>query len=555
MKSAGQSAPSPGHPVVTATRPLCHADSPFLPAPGWMGLVRLLAVVAIIIALAPAPPARADVGFEGHPFTGTGTPTGTKRAESLLWHNDGSWWANMWDAGTRDFHIFRLDVATQTWIDTGVVTDPRSNTHGDALWDGTHLYLASHLAVPDGEAALEGYPSYLYRYSYDPRTREYSLDPGFPVTINNYRTETLVIDKDSTGRLWATWQQDNRIYVNRTTVDDWTWGTPFALPSAGGSVTVDDTSSVIAFGGDRIGVMWSDQTATGDGMYFSVHRDGDPDQTWDTSRAAIQGPGSADDHMNLKSVQADASGRVLAAVKTSFTAGSAPLILLLDRDFATGEWTSHTVARVEECPNRPTVLLDESSRVVHVYVTFPAPPDYLCSSSGGAIHEKASPLDGIAFETGSGSPVMLDSDSPYVHNATSTKQNVGADTDVAVLASNLRTGFYWHAFQSLSHSDLSISASPAKRSIRRGSSATYTVTATPSGGFAADVTFTVGGLPAGTTATWSTNPVVVGGDGPVSTDLVVFAGAETQPATTTFTITGTGGGIARTAEVALQIKK
>jgi len=528
-----------------------------------MRLVRLLAVVAVLIAAAPALPARADVGYEGHAFTGTGTPTGTKRAESLLWHNDGSWWANMWDAGTRDFHIFRLDVATQTWIDTGVMTDPRSNTHADVLWDGTHLYVASHLSVADGEPALAGYPSHLYRYSYDPESREHSLDPGFPVTINNYRTETLVIDKDSTGILWATWQQDNRIYVNRTTVDDRTWGTPFALPSAGGSVTVDDTSSVIAFGGDRIGVMWSDQTATGHGMYFSVHRDGDPARTWDTSRAAIQGPGSADDHMNLKSAQADASGRVLAAVKTSFTSGSAPLILLLDRDPATGDWTSHTVARVAECPNRATVLLDETSRVVHMYMTFPAPPDYVCSSSGGAIHEKASPLDAIAFEAGPGSPVMLDSDSPYVHNATSTKQNVGADTDIAVLASNLRTGLYWHAFQSLSSSppppppasDLSISASPANRSIRRGSSATYTVTATPSGGFAADVTFTADGLPGGATATWSTNPVAVGGGEPISTDLVVFAGEKTQSGSSTLTITGTGGGLVRTAQVTLQIKK
>lgn len=106
---------------------------------------------------------------------------------------------------------------------------------------------------------------------------------------------------------------------------------------------------------------------------------------------------------------------------------------------------------------------------------------------------------------------MLDCDSPYVHNATSTKQNAGADTDIAVLASNLRTGFYWHAFRSLSPtpppaaSDLSISASPANRSIRRGGSATYRVTATLSGDFAADVRFTVSGLAAGTTATWSTN--------------------------------------------------
>ena len=44
--------------------------------------------------------------------------------------------------------------------------------------------------------------------------------------IGDYN-ESLVIAKDSTGKLWATWMQDNRIYVNRTTGDDHSWGTPF----------------------------------------------------------------------------------------------------------------------------------------------------------------------------------------------------------------------------------------------------------------------------------------------------------------------------------------
>ncbi len=37
---------------------------------------------------------------------------------------------------------------------------------------------------------------------------------------------TLVIDKDSTGKLWATWTQSNQVYVNRTTAGDASWGTP-----------------------------------------------------------------------------------------------------------------------------------------------------------------------------------------------------------------------------------------------------------------------------------------------------------------------------------------
>ena len=56
-------------------------------------------------------------------------------------------------------------------------------------------------------------PEYLYRFSYSSSTKTYTLDTGFPVQINNMRTETLVIDKDSTGKLWATWSQDSTIFV------------------------------------------------------------------------------------------------------------------------------------------------------------------------------------------------------------------------------------------------------------------------------------------------------------------------------------------------------
>ncbi|HKG26431.1 MAG TPA: PKD domain-containing protein, partial [Thermomicrobiales bacterium] len=413
-------------------------------------LVGLTVLALLFFVAGPLSMAQADVGHEGGSTSGTTTPTGEKRSESVLWFNDGSWWANMWDAGSQDFHIFRLERTTQTWMDTGTVTDARASTHSDTLWDGSHLYIASHRFAPDGTAAVSGYPSYLYRFSYDRSTRRYSLDPGFPAIINNYRTETLVLDKDSTGKLWATWQQDNKIYLNRTAGDDAAWGTPFALAAAGTSVDVDDNSSVIAFNGNRIGVMWSNQTTSADGMWFAYHEDGQPDGVWTASRTAIQGPGSGDDHMNLKALESDGAGRVYAAVKTSFTTAAAPLIMLLVRDPVTEDWTSYTIARVSDCPNRPTLLIDTDHRTLHVFATYPAPPDYSCNSSGGAIYEKTSPLDTIAFPSGRGTPVMVDDDSPYIHNATSTKQNVNSGTDIAVLAANGKTARYWHHFEDIS---------------------------------------------------------------------------------------------------------
>jgi PKD repeat protein len=401
-------------------------------------------VAAALLALAVAVPAAAlaDIGYQGLATSGTGTPTGIKRSESVLWWNDGSWWAHMWDTVSKDFHVFRLDEAAQRWIDTGVAVERRPNTHSDVLWDGTHLYVASHEYVAEEQPAVAGSPSYLFRLSYDPLTKTYSPDPGFPATINNYKTETLAIEEDSTGKLWATWPQDNQIYLNRTAGDDVTWGEPFALTGPASGVTPDDNSGLVAFG-DRVGVMWSNQTVASFGMWFAEHVDGQPDTAWEPGRAAIQGSGSADDHMNL---HADRSGRVYAAIKTSRQAATSPLASLLVRDPATGAWSDHTIATVADCPNRPMILIDEENQVVHAYATYPGPPGYSCLPSGGAIHVKSSPLGAISFPAGTGAPVIEDSDSPVVTNVSSTKQNVDSTTGIALLAVNRTTNRYWHNF-------------------------------------------------------------------------------------------------------------
>jgi PKD repeat protein len=347
----------------------------------------------------------------------------------------------MWASGG-GFHIFRLDTLTQKWIDTGVAIDTRAGTRADTLWDGTHLYVASHVF---SEAPSSGFPSRLYRYSYNPLLKTYSLDPGFPVSINNYKTETLVIDKDSTGKLWATWTQGSQVMLNRTTTGDGSWGTPFVLPASGATkLSSDDISSVVAFGGNKIGVMWSSQTSSA--MYFAVHADGQPDATWQQSRTAIAGPNYADDHINLKSLQA-VGGRVFAAVKTSLDDvpnpnPNMPQIMLLSRDPATGDWSSAVFGRIGDHHTRPIVMIDETNRVLHMFATAPV--------TGGTIYEKTSPLDSIAFPSGAGTPVIRDATTVNVNNATSTKQNVTSQTGLVVLASNdSSSGSYWHAYESI----------------------------------------------------------------------------------------------------------
>ncbi|MHA7297346.1 hypothetical protein [Pseudarthrobacter sp. MDT3-1] len=231
----------------------------------------LLALGSVLVVPVAASAAEGDVGVEGPSHSGTGTPTGTKRATSSLWFNDGLWWGNLWDTASSDFHIFRFNAATSSWVDTGVATDKRASTHHDVLWDGTTLYVASYRFVADTLPAEPNFPTTMRSYSYNSSTKTYSLLSS--TNVNNYKVETLTIDKDSTGRVWATWQQGNKIYLNVTGTDGTTWGTPFPHPASLSNVSVDDTSAVIAFGPGKMGLMWSRQVGDAtDGMYWIPRR-------------------------------------------------------------------------------------------------------------------------------------------------------------------------------------------------------------------------------------------------------------------------------------------
>ncbi len=411
----------------------------------------MLVVVAVCGAVAVAAPAvgaadPGDIGTKGPSFAGasaTVPPSGSK-PESKLWFADGLWWAAMFDTASGDFRIFRLDAGTQTWADTGVAIDDRNNSIPDALWDGSKLYVASHVY---SESPRSGYPSRLYRYSYDPGTDAYTLDAGFPVQINNYRTETLVIAKDSTGQLWATWTQGNQVWVNRTVCSpvcsDSSWGAPFSLAVA--ALASDDISSVVAFE-TSVGVMWSNQA--NNTMDFALHADADPTDTAWTTEVALSGTGMADDHINLK---ADTSGRVFAATKTSKSTSSSPLNLLLVRT-AGGTWVSHVFGLKSDAHTRPIVLLDTVNSLVRMFAT--------SGESGGTIYEKDLPLadaenGAVDFPSGKGDARVRDADALKMNNATSTKQNLDSSMGILVLATNKKTNVtpqiedYWHHFENL----------------------------------------------------------------------------------------------------------
>jgi hypothetical protein len=316
------------------------------------------------------------------------------------------------------------------WSDTGVLIDPRPGADVDALWDGTKLYIAS--VVPNGTTTANA--AQLRRYSYDASTDTYTLDSGFPIAIvSGAAMETIVLAKDTTGRLWVTYTRNNAVWVARTTANDSTWDRPFTMPVADVSnLTPDDISSIVAFDG-KIGVMWSNQNTQE--YHFATHADGAADMTWQSS-VALAIPQGADDHINLKALSGDPAGRVFAAVKTSLNSASDPLIILLVLK-PDGTWANHTVSRVSENQTRPIVTIDQHDRKLYVFAAEPC-------CSGDVIHYKQAALDAISFPSGAGASFMDSSTDNCINNVSSTKQNLDSSTDLVAIASADCSGLYFH---------------------------------------------------------------------------------------------------------------
>jgi GT2 family glycosyltransferase len=424
---------------------------------GARSAVRRASVVLLLglsaAAALGAPAAVADVGFRGPSFGSASAPTAEK-PQSKVWFVDGTWWASMYEPGTARFSIHRLDRAAGRWRDTGTSIDGRRRSRADALWDGTNLYVVSAVTPgTSGDVTVR-----VMRYSYAPATKSWSLDPGFPVTVDSRAVEAAVMAKDSTGVLWVTYtdaaaKNTRSVYVTHSTGADTTWSAPFVLPVPQAvALSSDDISTIVSFG-SRVGVMWGSQPD--DAYYFATHRDGDPDGDWSVE-TPLSGPDLADDHISLRAIGGDVDGRVAAAVKTSHHGGGEPLILLLLRE-PDGDWTGATFGTVTDNHTRPTLSLDAARREAYVLAAAPC-------CSGGSIYRKKTSLDAPGFLPGLGTPFIQLSSDPTANNPTTSKQPVDGTSGLLALAGDDRTDFYLYNLLDLGGAappDTFIDAGPA----------------------------------------------------------------------------------------------
>ncbi len=411
--------------------------------------VRVLPVIVLLLPLFASTPAQAlpsklsdngtfDFQYGSAVEAHGGPATGYKPESKLFYTGDGAaepvrWWGVFGTSGAQaaSAGVWLWELVDHAWVSRIRLDGADVWAKADVLFDGSTAYVSLR---DNGNSGVTGNPreSLLYRIPYAGNGTWGSVSG--PTVITTRDMETLTIAKDSAGRLWSTFEDGRKIKVGFTSPG----GTSFTymdLPTS--DVNADDISTITSFGGDRIGVAWSNQGTSR--FFFAWHRDSDPVASWTIETAYGNGVGGcptangtrcADDHLNMVSY----GDQVFIAVKTSLNDQSGtsadPLIAVLRRDSA-GAWASFPVSPVSQNATRPILVLSPAENAMYVFANRSSEVDVWESAF-------ASPSFNAASH-----PVWVKA-SKAVNNPTGTKQTTDAATGTVVLTSAGGSDTYYH---------------------------------------------------------------------------------------------------------------
>ncbi len=393
---------------------------------------RMIAVLLLIILTAATLKAQ---GFKTlTPLTPITATAGTlDKPQSKLWFYQGYWFTVI--PITVGTYVYRLDGTTWTQL---IKISAQTLVRADVKLYGNNTYIILK------DYRQESSPPPPQFQSVELITIEFQAgspptyiisSPSTNISLDNF-AETATIDIDGNGRMWlASDGGQPTILTNPKNITvKWSdppytiWSTSIILASG---VNYDDISDITSFGGNKIGVLWSDQNLKKFG--FAYHIDGDAPTNWtyETAASDASNGGIADDHINL-AVASD--GTIYAAVKTSYTNNLLPTIGLLVRR-PSGTWDP--IYRVTKYGDtgfqgtRPIVLLNENANILSVFFT-QSPGS---NNVGNDLLYKETSLPTISFPD---RVQYLRNGTPNFNDISSTKQNY-TDSVVIVFANYAST--------------------------------------------------------------------------------------------------------------------
>jgi len=333
------------------------------------------------------------------------TQTSGHKPQSKVWYYGSYWWAVIPvaadggdPAGT---YLWRLDGNTLTKT---IKLSDYNNTWADAKVSGG----VTHILLQREGSNFEELVSIEFVSGSPPTYKFWTTRPANVSITVDANSEASTIDIDSQGRMWLASDGNTTVNVRWSDSPYDTWSSAIVLNS-GHNIVFDDLCAVTAFDGDKIGVLWSNQSE--DEFQFKYHLDSESDPTiWSSLEVPISGGGVADDHINFAT---GSDGTIYAAIKTSYNDSRTNIGLLVRRTSTvdSDNWENlHTVTTGNAYASRPIALWNQVEDKIIVLYQQP--------ESGGDIDYKYSNTDVISF----GSEMTLDDQGRQ--DLTSTKQSI-----------------------------------------------------------------------------------------------------------------------------------
>lgn len=284
---------------------------------------------------------------------------------SQMWiTDDGVWWGAFADVLSDPPGIYFYQRVSDNFVQ-GALIDEAVLFEGefvagkpDTLWNGSHLFILVY-SLDESDPLAAPPLARLYKYRYSPDTQTYSLLKGFPIDLplSSSLVTDIAFDQDSTGKLWATYTDsfDGTLHlIWSTSPDHKKWDTQGTILASDLATDTEEAATIVRFGTDKIGVVWSNQ-AYGE-IGFRFHREGKEETKWSPQETidCCEGiPGVADNHLSLRAAPDD---RLLLIAKNDVGNGQLHLYIRS----VEGMWGQKVIVDPDpfSAATRPTLALD-----------------------------------------------------------------------------------------------------------------------------------------------------------------------------------------------------
>ncbi|HKZ01721.1 MAG TPA: hypothetical protein VJ180_05750, partial [Pyrinomonadaceae bacterium] len=182
--------------------------------------------------------------------------------KSQMWIVNGIWWGAFSNSGLYFYKRVGNSFVKGALIDSG-------GGRPDTIWNGTNLFILIYKS--SSQATLR-------KYRYDAAAQTYTQLLGFPINISLSSASSITFAQDSQGKLWAAYTGSGLAKAIWSTSADHTIWNAAGHVLASGLSSSGEIAAIVAFGGNRIGVSWSNQAVGEDG--FRYHEDGTTEINW-----------------------------------------------------------------------------------------------------------------------------------------------------------------------------------------------------------------------------------------------------------------------------------